>query len=631
MLQGLPTSLFWQLDKDLKVDQRYGLSHLSDKALASLLGSFSSIGAKLNTLRRFARVPQTIPYMQTFRRDIEECLRGLNSFLSMVEMQYLQNATISVSLLQLLEDVRRESRLVLSLADLVSKPSSSRRSAQFLDQLYELVCISQATGDDDEFHFLSKLFFSCFETYIRPIQRWMETGCLDAREGAIFVVKNDWADELRTLWHEWHSLDEDSLAANTPRFLHSLSPKIFKIGKTMFFLRQLDVLPEDLVGLKLTSLTFQDIYPAQSPTPFYISFPELLEGAFERLVDSYHLKVSNALQNELNQRCGLWISLRALELIYLCQDMSILGVFDDKFFELIDRGCGAWNDRFLLTELARNIFGTPSFVDPSRLTVRSSTQKASLDSRSVNALEAVSIDYVLAWPLANIITKDSIHVYQRIFTLLTQIRRAKYMIVKQQTRRNEDQSSREDALGYALRHHLLWFLNVLYGHMTDLVISSTTYSMHEALSASDDIDAMIHAHASYASSLEEQLLLSKNLAPFYRAVVDLLDLCIRFADMQVARHGAGNSRGLKEEEEEEEYSDDDDEEESSGEAQDTTTTLTLVSVEYVRLVKDLKDQFDQNLAFLTAGLREIARVDGQRSWAMLAEKLEWRNPRFTRI
>ena len=634
MLQGLPTSLFPQIGQSIEIDRRYTLSHSSNKALASLLGSFTFIGAKLNTLRRFTEVSSTIHYMQTFCRDTEECLQEFNSYLSSIEMQYLQN-NATVSLLQFLQDVRRKSRLLLPLADLVSSSyttavSSSSRPAQFLDQLYELICISQATGDDDEFRFLCKLFFSCFETYIRPIQLWMETGCLDPMEGASFVVRNDRVDDLRTLWREWHSLDEDSLIANMPRFLHPTCPKIFKTGKTMFFLRQLDgVLAENLADLKEPFLSFEDLYPSRSPTPFYLPFRELLKDAFERLVDSHHLVVSNALQNELNQRCGLWTSLRALELIYLCHDMSIVSAFDGKVFELIDRGRGAWDDRFLLTDLARNTFGNAPCVDPSRLAVRSCRTRdgpESGDGRSVNALEAVSIDYSLAWPLANIITKEAIHVYQRVFTFLMRIRRAKYVTVRRQPRGQvEGHDRREDAVGYALRHHLLWFLNVLYGHMTDLVISSTTHSMHQDLASSADIDAMIDAHTRYISSLEEQMLLAKHLAPIYRAVIDLLDLCIRFADIQALRHGSASTDHVAERRDE--YSDSDNE-------ADTTSAVpsSVESPSYLDQAKHLKDQFDQTLAFLSAGLKEVARVDdGNHNWAILAEKLEWRNSCVTRI
>ena len=645
MLHGLPTSLFLQSnDKTVQLDRRYALSHSSNTALDSLLSSFSYIGSEVNSLRRFTHASQTIPYMQTFRRDVEECLSGFDTFLSSIEMQYLQVLTVSVSLLRLLEEVRRETRPLLPLVSLVSNIDHAKRPAQLLDMLYELVCISQATGDDAEFRFLSKLFFSCLGTYMRPIQLWMETGYLDTREGAIFVVRNHNADDLRTLWHEWHTLDEESLVRNVPRFLHSVSPKIFKTGKSVFFLRQLDVLPENLVDLRGNSLTFEDICLPGSPTPFYLSFPELLEGALERLIDANHLAASNALQNELNQRCGLWTSLHALEVIYLCRDMSILSPFDSKVFELIDRGRDAWNDRYLLTELAQSAFNVSHSVDPTRLVVKSrrgSHKGLDSGSRSVNVLEAISIDYTLSWPLANIITGDAIHTYQRIFTFLMQIRRAKHAAVMQRLRiRGALGDDKEEALGYALRHSLLWFLNVLYGHMTDLVISSATESMHGTLAASNNVDSMINAHKHFISSLEEQLLLSEKMAPIYHSVINVLDLCIRFADIQAIHYRQMNfvdrdnllvSRSRKDLDDLSPLRDVQDDEnsdiEDDREENNSTTTISFEESPYAHQLKSVKEQFDQSLAFMTAGLKKVGYVGGQDSWGMLAEKLEWRKPR----
>lgn len=662
MLQGLPTSLFWRLDEKVEVDRRYALSHSPNNALASLLRLFSLIGAKLDTLRRFTQAPQSIPYVQTFHRGVEDCLRKFDAFLSKIEAQHLcQSPAVSVSLLQLLEDVRRESRLLLLLADLVSSlnQDASQEPAQCLNLLYELVCMCQATGADGEFQYLARLFFTCFETYTRSIRLWMETGQLDSEEGSFFVVKNCKGGDLRTLWHDWYTLDESSLLAGTPKFLHSVSQKIFTTGKTVFFLRQLDALPENLVCLKWRPLVFEDIYPPGLSTPFYLPFSELLKTAFEKLVDTNYSAASDALRNELCERCGFWASLQALELIYLCRDMSVLSPFDNKIFELIDRGRGAWNDRFLLTELGQSAFSTVPFVDPSRLIVRS--QKGSHwnfenNSRSVNVLRAVSIDYTLPWPVANVITKDAILTYQRIFTFLMQIRRARYLTAKQRLRSSNSHAAinggeKKYVLGYALRHNLLWFLNVLYSHMTDLVISTTMHSMQQALSASKDIDAMIATHRSHISSLEEQLLLSENLTPIYKTVINILDLCVHFADIQATHHGENNfdqtgrvfgrsdggrsaarhlrqgryGEGLTTEDGGDlgsEYSDID-----SDVDEGNNTGISFHESPYLHQLKDLKDQFDQLASFMVAGLKGVGRINGQQSWEILAEKLEWRKGR----
>lgn len=655
MLQGFPTSLFWRLDGSIEVDRRYALEHSSNEALSSLLRSFSLIGAQVDTLRKFTKTPQTIAYVQSFLRGVEGLLYKFDAFLSKAQAQYLsQTSTVAISLIQLLYNVQRESRLLLSLTDLVSSfnHDMSGQFTQCLDLLYDLLCMLQAVGDDNGFRTLADLFFSCFESYMRPIQLWMETGRLDSVGGTFFILENHNDSDLRALWRDWYTLDEASRLQNAPKFVQPVAQRIFTTGKSMVFLRHLNAIPPDTESLEKRKLTFEDIYPRDSSASLSLPFSVQLESAFEKLIKANHSIASDLLQTALDQQCGLWMSLQALEYIYLCKDVSISGTIDHKIFESIDRGRGAWNDRFLLTELAQGAFSTiQPLIDPSRLIVRSakvSHQDPNVQSRSVKILKALSFDYILPWPVANIITKDAIQTYQRISRFLMQIRRAQYVIVKQRLQYNyhtERGSAKGDnTLGYALRHNMLWFLNVLYSHITDLVISTTTNSMVKDLSASKDLDAMIAVHRSYMSSMEDQCLLSGNLVPLYEAIINLLDLCIRFADLQAMLHNGQNqfdqtntvAHSRKETNRrnqrtyDEDDDDDNDDDENDVEPQDNITTKLPShdwASSYTHQLRALKDQFDRLVAFVTAGLKSMGRVDGQPSWEILAEKLEWRKER----
>lgn len=651
MLQGLPTSLFWRIGNSIEVDHRYALAHSSNEAISSLLRSFSLVGSQIDILRQFTKVPQTIPYVQSFLRGIEDILLKFDAFLSNAQAQNLSpNSTVIISLIQLLEDVRRESRLILSLADLVSSINDnvSAQSVRCLDLLYDLVCMTQAVGDDKEFQSLAELFFACFESYMRPIRLWIELGHLNSGDDTFFILENRKDRDLRTLWHDWYTLDDAYRLPNTPRFLHHVALKIFTTGKTMVFLRHLNAIPTEIECSDKTALTFEDIYPCHSSSSLSLPFSVQLESAFEKLIDTNHSAASNLLQAVLDQQCGLWTSLQALEYIYLCKDSSVSGTIDYKIFEAIDRGRGVWNDRFLLTELAQGAFSPiQPLIDPSRIIVRSSKvshQDAVFQNRSVAILKALSFDYILPWPVANIITKDAIFTYQRISTFLMQIRRAKYIILKQ--RLHYDHAAgraadrRNDALGYALRHNMLWFLNVLYGHITDLVITTSTNSLWKYLSSSKDIDSMVAVHRSYMSSMKDQCLLSKNFAPLHEAIIDLLNLCVRFADIQAMQNGddqldrtpnthsanprkGKNQRRTSEENRSDEDEDDGYENEGSDLKQDKSTGITLQG-SYPEQLRELKYQFDRLVAFVTAGLKSVGRVDGQPSWEILAERLEWR-------
>ncbi|KAL4953253.1 Spc98 family-domain-containing protein [Aspergillus filifer] len=668
MLQGLPTSLLWRLDGSVVVDRRYTVSHLSEEALSSILRSISACGAKIDILRQFVAKPKSIAYMQTFHRSVEDCLHKFDEFLSSVQSQYIStNSSVAISLLQLSYDVQRESKLLVILADLVSKfGQTGENGVQCLELLFDLVCMTQAAGDDENCAALAYIFFKCFETYARPLRFWMEAGLLEASAGSQFVSENREKTDLRSLWHDWYALGSQ---ANVPKFIRAFAHKIFVTGKSMVFLKRLHT-TESLGTPEKSVLRFEDIYPSDSSSlclPFYA----LLESAFGKVVNENHAFTSSLLRTQLNEQCGLWISLQALEHIHLCKDISLIGPIDTKIFELIDRGKGGWNDRFLLTEFAQTAFGALPFVDPTRLIVRSS-QNADNRSRSVKILSSLSFDYVLPWPVANIISKDGIAAYQRISTLLMQIRRAKYTLVKQRVQyshQNSDDSStsRGQTLSFGIRHNLLWFLNVLYAHLTGFVISAATESLRKSLSSAQDVDGMIAAHRSYTKSLEEQCLLSENLQPLHQATMSLLDLCIFFADLQASwfrsRYHNGDQisttqmprkqvprrpfkTGLthtpRKTRYEYSYGDEEDtepdeiDESDSDTDQDDDGGVALLrrhrsssqsESQHVQRLKNIQDQFNRLIPFLAAGLKGVGRVHGQISWEMLAEKLEWRKER----
>ncbi|PYH48662.1 putative gamma-tubulin complex component GCP5 [Aspergillus saccharolyticus JOP 1030-1] len=643
MLQGLPTSVFRRLDGKIEVDKDYSIAHLSTQTFYSVLRLLCSVGTQIDVLRLFVRTPQAIPYMQTCQRGLEGCLSRFDRFLSEEQGEYLSpTATTSVSLLQLFEGVGRESRLLLILSDLVSglETASVDSSVHFLNRLYDATCLAQATGDDDGFTVLADLFFSCFETYARPIRSWLDKGELeDSVNHGFFVHHQPKNGDLRTLWHDWYTLEEPSKLSAVPIFIQPIMHKILIAGKSMVFLRHLNMGPKD-EGRQSTSVTLEDVCRPDSFAS-YLPFSALLESALQKMVEQNYATTSALLRSKFDEQCGLWESLQALEHIYLCRDVSISGPIDSRIFDLLGRGKDAWSDRYLLTELAQSTFGSMPFIDPSRLIVRSTNV---LDSdrgsgRSTNMLNAISFDYILPWPVANIIPKSAIHDYQRISRFLMQIRRAKHAIVKQRLQHSDLNDkigdARNNTVSYAVRHNMLWFLNAIYSHMTDLVISAAIASLHNALSAAIDIDGLVEAHQKFMLSLKEQCLLSENFELLHQTIISILDLCVRFADVQSTRYGrdhsefqtswraesrnqASGSRKAHRIDDEDDLTDEDEDHPES------ETAESFHESKYLETIKEIKGQFEQLIASVAVGLKGVGRIDGQLSWDMLAEKLEWR-------
>ncbi|KAJ5775598.1 uncharacterized protein N7511_000609 [Penicillium nucicola] len=632
MLQGLPTSVFWHSDENIEVDRRYALGHSSSESLASLLQRFGEIGTKVYAVRDFIKTPQTIPYLQTFCRGVEELLHEFDKIISQVQCKYL-SAGQTISLLQLLADVRSHSHELVLLAEMIAKlgESSTAQPMRCLDLLYNLICMLEAVGDESASQRLAKLFFLCFKTYTRSIQLWMETGQVDPSDITFFVRANREGD-LRTLWHDWFVLDEGPRRQKIPQFLETSVQKIFTAGKSMVFLHHLNALVTETH--EKSDMTLDAI--SSSESSILLPFSALVESAFEKLVDVDHSLSSIRLREELDEKCGLWSSLDALQHVYLGKDMSVLGMIDSRIFEMIDHG-RSWDDRFLLTEISRTAFSSIPIIDTSRLLVRPTvtTSHESQNQRSVTILESISIDYGLPWPVANIITEESISSYRQISTFLIQIRRARYSMVKQRIREARKMpGEKDDTLVHALHHNMLWFIDFIYGHLTYLVISTATQSLHSALLETKDVDSMIAAHQSYMSSLKAQCLLSENLSPIHKAIISLLDLCVHFADLQTAHlSGAPNS----EEQDDEENSmeavnilikkdpkndfDSDDSDDDMG--HEHTLTVSFHDSSYNQQMKNVKIQFNHLVTFVADGLKRVARADGFPSWDILAERLEW--------
>lgn len=635
MLQGLPTSIFWRLDGDIEVDRTYTLAHCSSKTLSSLLRQFTEIGARLDHIRRFTKLGQTIPYMQTFCRGVEERLLDVDGCLSQTQGQYHSGGSI-VSMLQLLDDVSQRSRPLILLSELVSKLESAfDQPIRCLNSLYNLVCMLEALGDEVVLKDLAALFFSCFKTYTRSVQIWMETGQINPQESAFFVRSNSTSNDLRTLWHEWYVLDERIVQLKLPQFLQHSARKVFTAGKSMVFLRHLNALPDHLGKSKHPGAIFDSMCSIESLPS--LPFSALVESAFDKLVDANHAISAGLLRTELDEQCGLWVSLDALHHVYLGKDVSVLSTIDTKIFELMDRG-RPWDDKFVLTELARSAFSALPTIDPSRLIARSGgVASRKLQNRTVHHLQSISLDYVLPWSVANIITQDAIETYRRIAVFLMQIRRAKYVITRQRVRdgRRAIANDRDSTPVYVLHHSLLWFLDLLYSHLTYTVISTMSESLRSALSRADDMDAMISAHQSYMSSLEEECLLKEDLAPIHEAIINLLDLCIHFADLQAART-------LDDESSEQDMNDgrntlspgriddgvdsdsDDEFADAEPDSHEHTLTISFHDSSYEQQMRNVKRQSDHLLAFIADGLKGVARAGGLPSWNMLADKLEWR-------
>jgi gamma-tubulin complex component 5 len=658
MLTGLPTSMYVNdtITGLVSVEGKFAINHSSPTSFHHILQSFAGIGARLDLLRSWVKKTHAIALMQTFAAAIEKHLNAHNTSMASKQASYLTtDADITVSLLQLHYDVAQSVRPLIQLSDLVLKLDSSegsRASFMYLEKLFEETCSSQMIGDDIVYRFMAELFFTCFETYQKPIREWMEEGELQNNIKSFFVNKeSDRARrELDTIWDEYVLRRDELGHVHVPVFLHTAMTRILTTGKSVVFLKKLGYYEENSRSLQTRApkLDFDSVCGDESSLA---PFSELFDLAFDDWIKSKHHSASLTLRQHLYSDCGLWRTLDALDYIYFFRDGSLINALTTTIFDKIDRGREAWNDRFLLTELTQSVFSGVSCIDTDRLAIRATPGKygdVNNRRRSVKILSSISIEYTLPWAVANVVKPRSLATYQKVSGFLIQILRAMTILNRLTFVRDDPETDVEELQVYqSLRHRLLWFTNTMYSYVTETILQHETAKMREKLANAVDVDAMIAVHEAYASKLLDQCLLSKQLAPILQAVISLLDLTILFSDAHIAQTGeklfdttnrsmreisfhanasvSGPPRGPRVRRKEEVVSDSESEEDSEDEEADVSY-ISFAEEGYGPRMQKMRTQFDRLCGFVTVGLRGISRAGGesQASWEILTERLDWK-------
>jgi gamma-tubulin complex component 5 len=397
MLAGLPTSLYMtdQQHRNMRVNHKYVFSHAMPKTMDHLLAELAAIGRNLYRLRLWIKRPSSLPLVQTFESAVQNRLAAYDRSLAQLQQDYLMpEAPVSVSLLEVHSRIRDVSGPLLRLSALVAdiEPEMLVNPFAHLEALYQRITLAQMMLEKHVFDFLSDIFFECLQTYLKPIRKWMEYGALGSNDETFFVFENDSGSEASSLWHDRFVLRRGKGdALRSPEFLEPAAMKIFNTGKSVVFLKELGV--EDTIAQPTNTEPRLDQQTVCGTSELPLSpFPELFQSAFERWIRSKYSLASTVLRSHLLSQCGLLGILRDFHILYLSADGSAFQDFADAIFDRMDTKQRGWNDRYLLTELARGIYGT-ALDNPNagKIMVRSARIKT--ETRSVKGLGAISVDY----------------------------------------------------------------------------------------------------------------------------------------------------------------------------------------------------------------------------------------------
>ncbi|CAJ2507293.1 Uu.00g084790.m01.CDS01 [Anthostomella pinea] len=639
MLNGLENSLF---DKQGVPSLNFQLAHSSWGVYKALLNSFGEAGRQLSVLRSFASHPQRIPLLQVFQDAVGNRLMSFDSVISMLQTQYVSiSQDVVVSLAKIVNDIKPHLQPLASLAEMIQELQQANhpRPFHYLELLFDAAAVAQMGGNEDTHGFFSKLFFECFEVYLRPIRLWMARGELIDGDKTFFISSTPTEVPKRQVWTDQFKLRRTAEGTlYVPRFLQPAASKIFTTGKSVVVLKLLG--KHRSIGNQPSQPLVQFDAGLASEVVSFAPFSEIFNSIFEQWMQSKHHTASAILRKTLFQTCSLWSVLEALQQVYLMSDGSRSNMFAGAIFNNIDLLNPNWHDRFILTAVAQESFDT--LVDSHRITVSVSTGGADVDvndaRKSVRkGLPSVRVAYRLSWPTRVILSDESLTQYQSVFTFLLQLQRANSVLNKHRLMSDGVADMvPEQATYYGIRTRLLWFCNTLQSYLTALVLGPLVGKLRDDLEAAEDVDAMITSHSAFAKRMIDETCLGSKLDPIHQCFLDIFDLTIKLQD----------ARRLESERPEEETQElprlsvmssptkadrkiyvkaSEEEDETFLSEQDKSGMMLDTEKTYAGVLSEVRADFDRHLKFICGGLRGVARASGNDAaskWDTLAEMLE---------
>ncbi|KAK4938381.1 hypothetical protein LTR10_021180 [Elasticomyces elasticus] len=659
MLLGLPTGIFTIDTHEIRHNPRCRLGHLENDTSKSVLGQIASLGSKILPVRQWLQRPQTVSVTQLIRSCMEDILADFERGISCMQHDILQKTSRDgvVSLMQTIHWIEKNC-MPLNVVSAVIPQLPQDKPVVALNTLHEHIDSAYSCGDTVALETLLPMYLSAIRLYAKPIDQWLREGKIGTAN-AFFISETTGPRNKTTLWHDWFSLSEDDKLV--PSFLKRFARQIFATGKTAAFLHHLQPATHDgsieTEGLEAAIKEVTELM-ATSPIPLSATLEALLDQHLATLLAT----TTSSLKITLNTNCGLTQLLDAFDYLYLAKDGAILDTIESRTFDQIDRCAEIWNDRFLVAESLAEAYQHIACIKAASVSIESSytsSRRMEARRRSVRILGSMTLHYHLPWAVANIISPSSIASYQRIALTLAQIRRAKhvlerraYCFVGNVPLGDQRHDQRLAQTAYAV---LAGFVNVLYAHMTTCTIEPMTRDMrvHLTASATGSVDDMIATHGRYIRDLELACLCSQRVKPLGDAIVSVLDLCIRFADLVSLKSSAALGRKGSTEvdfeassfisarsqrrrrrrrgrtHDDESSSSDDDDEDEDGMGEGYSTFILDKDTTVVQEIVNVQAEFNRHVSFLMAGLRGVARSSREagEGLELLADSLDGLFPR----
>ncbi|KAJ3576249.1 hypothetical protein NP233_g563 [Leucocoprinus birnbaumii] len=346
-----------------------------------------------------------------------------------------------------------------------------------------------------------------------------------------------------------------------PMFLEHVADMILSTGKAVGLIRALgssvDVFGQDgwqkfeeVVALE----SARGSSPKNPGSLFSVSVDTLSRLIYERLLPHCQA-VGKMLTQILVDECKLWTHLVALEDLMLMRRGDAMSHFIDVVFNKVRSSISStslaltkdfqmdskqsWSDFHFLNSAFADVVeanlnaGAREWIQPSlvRFSHRGGRDKERMIYRTVKAIDGLTVEYAVPFPLTYIFRPSVVTMYSEVFGFLLQIRRAKSVLERILVRKDHRQDFGEGLkVFYAMRSRLSWFINTLLNFLTTYVIHAQVIKFHEQLQEVQSIDDMIQLHDDHLNKIQGRCLLKRNTSALQRAILSILHMSLQFSE-----------------------------------------------------------------------------------------------------
>ncbi|THH11716.1 hypothetical protein EW145_g475 [Phellinidium pouzarii] len=449
-----------------------------------------------------------------------------------------------------------------------SSPSSF--SSRLLDTFFDAIQSRQSFGDAISASVLMRIFLQTAEPVWRMLGRWLSDGIFmpEARistsdhvslPAEFFIESNELSLTDPNFWKDGYGLRSQTLNesisvrhSGVPAFLRALAESLLSAGKSIGLLRILDHSGSfergdgPLSGAVWPSFEkfMSDLNVAAQPDK---SFPNSVFSAEDlSLLLSDHLlpictSAGKALHEVLCVDCNFISHLHALESLFLLRKGDVMSDFCDLLFNAIDAK-KMWTDFHFLNTAFRDAADSlkSQWIDTALVRLSYKHDKDSALYRSVRIFKGLVVQYTAPFPLIYIFDDRASRIYNAIFILLLQVRRAKAAldnILVRGSTANSMRSQDELKVFYATRNKFSWFVNTFLSFLSSYILHVEVEHFHDSLQAASSLDGVIKLHREHLDSLEKLCLLHEETSTLHRALLSIFDMSIVFSDYFVAFAG----------------------------------------------------------------------------------------------